>query len=68
MAAALGNGAEETTAGGKILLVGGKVGREVQDTLGQGCGLIIRTTGVLVVELVVLEIDVLIDGDAAHVF
>ncbi len=68
MAAALSDGAEQTTAGGKILFVGGQVGREVQDALGQGCGLIIGTAGILVVELVVLEIDVLIDGDAAHVF
>jgi hypothetical protein len=66
MAAALGDGAEETTAGGKILLVGGEVRGEVKDALSQGCGLIIGTASVLVVELVVLEIDIRVYGDAAH--
>ena len=67
MAAAFGDGAQEATAGGEILLVGGEVGREVQDALGQSGGLIVGTAGVLVVELVVLEVDVLVYGDAAHV-
>ena len=68
MAAALSDGAEETAAGGEVLLIGGEVGREVQDALGEGGGLVIGASGILVVELVVLEVDVLIDGDAAHVF
>lgn len=66
MAAALGDGAEETPAGGEIFLIGGEVGREVQDALGQGGGLVIGTAGVLVVKLVILEIDVLVYSDAAH--
>ena len=67
MAAALGDGAEETTAGRKVFLIGGEVGREVQDALGEGGGLIVGTAGVLVVELIVFEIDVWIYSDAAHV-
>jgi hypothetical protein len=38
MAAALGDGAEEAPAGGKIFLIGGQVGREVKDALGQRGG------------------------------
>jgi len=67
MAAALSDGAEETAAGGEILLIGGEMRREMKDALGQGCGLIVRAAGVLVMELVVLEIDVLVYSDAAHV-
>lgn len=68
MAAALGDGAEQAAAGGEILFIGGQVGREVQDALGEGGDLVIGAAGVLVVELVVLEIDVLVYGDAAHLF
>ena len=66
MAAALSDGAEEAPAGGEILLVGGEMRREVKDALGESGGLVIGTASVFVVELIVLEIDIRIYGDAAH--